>query len=87
MATTQTEIKATTLGEVFAEAIKKALESEFEHQFEESKKQMINKLDERKDEVLASLTLKLMKHISMESYGEKLIITLDTKKLSDTSED
>jgi hypothetical protein len=75
--------RTTTISEIFQEAIENALKEEFDLIFEEKKKELVDRLDSRKDEILASLTLKLMKHIDMQSLHDKLIITLDTKKFED----
>jgi hypothetical protein len=61
------------LQRAFEDALNKAAEEEFE----EAKK----RLDRRKDEIIASITLTMMKHVSMIEAADRLIIEVKTNNL------
>lgn len=63
--------------------IQRAIQEEAELEFEHAKEEMIKRLDAKKDEVIAGITLNIMKRIRMETMTNELVITVSTGRLKE----
>lgn len=76
--------QAISNGENLNKEIAKAIESgifrEAERIYDKQKEEAMKEFDRRKDEVLAGITLNIMKMIDMQYLGDRIVITLVTKE-------
>lgn len=63
--------------------LENALKVELEAIFDKKKEEMIEEMDRKKDEILASITLRIMKRMNIQSNGTTLTIELSTKPLTE----
>lgn len=63
------------LGQVIRKSIEDGVKSEIEREWKVQEKIIMEHLERRKTEMIAGLTLRLMKQINMQAMGEQIIIT------------
>jgi hypothetical protein len=63
---------------VILSAIKSGIELKAKDIFEEKKQEMIKELDEQKDEIVAGISLKLMKYMRIDTLGNNIRIEVLT---------
>lgn len=78
-------IKLNVAVEKFDNVVLSAMKSEIEKRakdiFEHKKEEMIKELDEQKDEIVASISLKIMKYIRVDTLGQNIRIEVLTDKI------
>lgn len=78
-------IKLNVAVEKFDNVVLSAMKSEIEKRakdiFEHKKEEMIKELDEQKDEIVASISLKIMKYIRVDTFGQNIRIEVLTDKI------
>lgn len=63
------------------EAIENSIKQEATVEFERAKKEMIERLDKRKDEIIAGISISIMEYVMIERMGNQLVIRIETQKL------
>ena len=71
----------TPKGDVIRTAIEHGLKVELEAEYEILKKQLIEKLDRQKDVIISGILLHLMKKTSLQTFEEKVVVTIQTDRL------
>lgn len=61
-------------------AIEDGVKAEIEREWKVQEKLVIEALERRKTEAIAGLTLRIMKQIDMQNFGDKVVITLIQEK-------
>lgn len=60
----------------FLEALHKGIEMVAEEEFERAKEDMVKRLEARKDEVVAGITINLMETVDINTMKDRLVITV-----------
>lgn len=60
-------------------ALENGIKAEAEKIYEKQKEEAMKEFDRRKNEVLAGITLHIMKMMDMQFYGDRMVITLRTE--------
>ncbi len=81
MKTFTANIKTTTATEALKTAIEGAITRLAEEEFEKAKKEMVERLDKHKDELVAGIVLRFSSAMSLYDYGQSLRITIEKKDL------
>lgn len=68
------------LNKEIVKALENGIKAEAERIYDRQKQEAIKEFDRRKDEVLAGITLHIMKMMDIQWHGDRIIITLLTKK-------
>lgn len=61
--------------------LKGAIEKQAEEEFERAKKEMIERFDRSKDQMIATISLNVIKHMSITTFGETITIQLKTESI------
>lgn len=69
------------INERILQSIERAIRQEAEAEFDRAKKEMIDRLYKRKDEIIAGISISIMEYVKMETISNELVITVKTEKL------
>lgn len=62
------------------EAIETGIQQAVEEVFERKKQEMIEEMDREKDKIVASVSINVMQHVKIESFGNELSIRIATDR-------
>jgi hypothetical protein len=71
----------TNIPSFIEKVITEAITDRFNEIFEVQKEELIERLDRKKDEMLAIITLQIFKQINIIDFGETITISLKTEEL------
>lgn len=71
----------TTMVGLLKNALESSIRNMAEEEFENAKEKMVRRLDEKKDEVIASLTLRLVNEMQLNDFGSHLTIRIEKKNI------
>lgn len=64
------------LEEVIIDGIQEAVNMEGQKIFEQKKKEMVEDLERRKNEIVSGIVIGLMKHVQVQTMGDSLTLTI-----------
>jgi len=65
------------------ESIKAAIEKELDAEYDNIRKEFLEKLEKRKNEIIAGMLVNLTKNINVQSINENLIVTIKEVNTND----
>jgi len=77
-----TNIQTDTFANTFQKYIESAIKSELDLIYDNAVKEMTEKMDSRKAEVISAITIKMMKMVELQTFNNRLRIEVLTDKLN-----